>query len=34
MLTAENIALFIGSVVAALAVAIIYNRLHVGSMDY
>lgn len=34
MLTAENIALFIVAVVVALAVAIIYDRLHVGSMDY
>ena len=34
MLTAENIALFIVAVVVALAVAIIYDRLHVGSTDY
>ena len=34
MLTAENIALFIVAVVVALAIAIIYDRLHVGSMDY
>ena len=33
MLTAENIALFIVAVVVALAVAKIYDRLHVGSMD-
>ena len=34
MLTAENIALFIVAVVVALAVAIIYDRLHVGRLDY
>ena len=34
MLTAENIALFVVAAVVALAVAIVYDRLHVGSMDY
>ena len=34
MLTAENIALFIVALLVALAVAILYDRLHAGTIDY
>lgn len=34
MLTAENIALFIIAVAVALAVAVLYDRLHAGSIGY
>mgnify|MGYP000878688137 FL=1 len=34
MLTADNIALFILAVAVALAVAVLYDRLHAGSIDY
>jgi len=32
--TADNIALFIIAVAVALAVAVLYDRLHAGSIDY
>jgi len=34
VLTAENIALFIVALLVALAVAILYDRLHAGTIDY
>ena len=34
MFTADNIALFIIAVAVALAVAVLYDRLHAGSIDY
>lgn len=34
MLTAENIALFIIAVAVALAVAVLYDRLHARTIDY
>ncbi len=34
MLTADNIALFIVAVAVALAVAILYDRLHARTIDY
>ena len=34
MFTADNIALFILAVAVALAVAVLYDRLHAGSIDY
>ena len=34
MLTAENIALFIVALLVALAVALIYDRLHEGTIGY
>lgn len=34
MLTADNIAVFVLAIAAALAVAILYDKLHAGSLDY
>jgi len=34
MLTADNIAVFVLAIAAALAVAVLYDRLHAGSIDY
>lgn len=34
MLTVDNIALFIVAILVALAVTILYDRLHAGTIDY
>lgn len=34
MLTADNIAVFVLAIAAALAVAVLYDKLHAGSIDY